>query len=889
MGQRILSFDWARTALGPIAQWPTPLRVVLGTILPSGHPAMVCWGPEHICFANDAFGRALGLEQHAVLGALDAQEPFDFWPAIQPTVAQVLAAGEPSSHEQARIPGAHNGRHDQANWTYSCSPIEDDAAAGGIGGVLVLLAHAASQPLGAIHDRWRDLFDQAPGFICVLEGPQHQFAYANQRCGELLSDRHVLGKSVAECLPEVEGQGFIKILNDVFETATPYVSYSTPVTFAVSPDRTDHRYVDVAFQPMLSESGHVTGIFIEGSDATERALVASELEETINGMPDAFATYDADWRFVYGNSAIVSMLHGDATALRGRTLWELFPRVAGSALELEYRRAAGGELREFDVYDAERERRYSVRAYPRARGGIATHFRDVTDRRHMEAALSAAKVGERDRMEELQAVMEFAPVAIWIAHDPACERITGNLQSYSAVNMQPGDNVSASSTGSSPERRPFREYCDGVPCAPEDLPLQKAARTGRSVPSAEISFVFDDGTVRHMAGAAAPLHDADGNVRGAVAAFLDVTAFTETQRRLVRREQELQSLADNTPDILARFDRDGRFRFVNVSIQQLTGVEASAHIGRTPREMSMPPELSDACQAAIERVFVTGQSCEFDGAMNVRHERRHFHVRLVPEFEGQHQVAGVLAIIEDITERRRAEDLLRDEDRRKDEFLATLAHELRNPLAPLRTGLEVLETTGDATVSERVRAMMSRQVNHLVRLIDDLMDSSRLSAGKLTLQLEPLSVQRIVQDAIESAQPLIDKHGHRLTFNGTSPEVVVEADAVRMAQVIGNLLNNAAKYTPDGGEIEVTVTRNDSHAIIFVRDNGIGITPELLPHIFEMFSQANSSLHRSQGGLGIGLALAKTLVELHNGELVAQSEGPNRGSVFTCRLPLPGP
>lgn len=243
--------------------------------------------------------------------------------------------------------------------------------------------------------------------------------------------------------------------------------------------------------------------------------------------------------------------------------------------------------------------------------------------------------------------------------------------------------------------------------------------------------------------------------------------------------------------------------------------------------------------------------------------------------------------VADITDRRKAEEALREADRRKDEFLAILSHELRNPLAPLMNVLEIMKREEvDAGLPERVREVMERQLDHLVRLVDDLLDVSRISRGKIELRREQVDLGRVVRDAIETVHPLCERNEHELDVELPTTPVYVDADPVRLTQAVGNLLNNASKYTERGGRIELTVRVEDSHAVIGVRDDGIGIDPEQLPRIFDMFSQGEDPLRRSGSGLGIGLALVRSLVELHGGVVEARSAGLGRGSEFTVRLPL---
>ena len=231
-------------------------------------------------------------------------------------------------------------------------------------------------------------------------------------------------------------------------------------------------------------------------------------------------------------------------------------------------------------------------------------------------------------------------------------------------------------------------------------------------------------------------------------------------------------------------------------------------------------------------------------------------------------------------------EALREADRRKDEFLATLSHELRNPLAPLRHGLDILHRAPNGDRADEIRQMMDRQLAHLVRLIDDLLDVSRISQGKIELRKARIQVADIIGSATEISRPIIDASGHALRIDLPKDPVWLEADHTRLSQVVGNLLNNAAKYTPEGGVIRLSARADGEDVVISVADNGIGIPREMLSEVFQLFAQVDHHLDRARGGLGIGLALVRQLVVLHGGTVEANSAGIDRGSTFTIRVPL---
>jgi signal transduction histidine kinase len=243
-------------------------------------------------------------------------------------------------------------------------------------------------------------------------------------------------------------------------------------------------------------------------------------------------------------------------------------------------------------------------------------------------------------------------------------------------------------------------------------------------------------------------------------------------------------------------------------------------------------------------------------------------------------------IRDELVARQQAEQALREADQRKDEFLATLAHELRNPLAPIRTGLHVLgEMPGDSPQAVRMRGVMQRQLLQLVRLVDELLDVSRISTGKVVLQRERLDLRAMVVTALEACQPAIENAGHDVRSTLPDHPVWVIGDETRLVQAIGNLVTNACKYTPDHGVISVTLQVAGGEAVLRITDNGVGIPPALLDNVFDLFTQVNRTLDRAQGGLGIGLSLVRRLLTLHGGSIEAASEGLDRGSTFTLRLP----
>jgi len=380
-----------------------------------------------------------------------------------------------------------------------------------------------------------------------------------------------------------------------------------------------------------------------------------------------------------------------------------------------------------------------------------------------------------------------------------------------------------------------------------------------------------------------PIQDEE-RVRGALVVCADVTEDMRT-RQLLKQSYVtvVESMDEGLAVIRIILDAAGRpvdYRFleVNPSFERQTGLVDV--VGKTARQLV--PDLEERWFQIYGKVALTGESVRFlEGSETMN---RWFEVYATPV--GSKEDLMVALMFRDVTDRTRSEQALRTADRRKDEFLAMLAHELRNPLAPISAAAELLQMPGaDAARVQNASAVIARQVRHITGLIDDLLDVSRVTRGMIPLNPSATDVRRVVADAIEQVRPLIDSHGHRLTVSTPPAPALVMGDAKRLVQVLANLLSNSVKYTPGGGDIMLRLDTGGGQVRLAVIDNGIGMTADVLAHAFDLFVQAERETDRSQGGLGIGLALVKSLGELHGGTVTAQSPGLGQGSRFTITLP----
>ncbi len=427
---------------------------------------------------------------------------------------------------------------------------------------------------------------------------------------------------------------------------------------------------------------------------------------------------------------------------------------------------------------------------------------------------------------------------------------------------------------------------------PAPNPVAQVLREGAVVGLANHTvLVARDGTERPVEDSAAPIRAADGSVIGVILVFHDVTERRRAARALRESEERFRTLADSIPQLAWTARPDGHITWYNRRWYEYTGTTPEQMEGWGWQAVHDPAELPKVLER-WKASLATGEP--FDMVFPLRGKDgvfRPFLTRVLPLRGEDGRVLQWFGTNTDISSIKELEGQLKDADRRKDEFLATLSHELRNPLAPLRNGLEILKMAGDdAELAGRARAVMERQLGQLVRLIDDLLDVSRITRGRLDLRKQRVDLAGVVRSAVEDSRPAIEAAGHRLTVTLPPEPVWLDADPVRLAQVFANLLTNAAKYTDAGGQIGLTAECQGDEVVVSVTDSGIGIAAEHLPRLFQMFSQATPALERAQGGLGIGLSLVRGLVEMHGGAVEARSDGPGKGSEFIVRLPLaPGP
>jgi len=712
--------------------------------------------------------------------------------------------------------------------------------------------------------------------------------------------------------PDSLGAPFPAVWHEVWDTLGPYVrrvlagesfffeNYATTLERHGYPEQA---WFTFSYSPLRDDLGAVRGLICTCVEVTDkvRALARhKEAEERLALSLEASGnigtwSYDLDDGATFVDERFARLFQVDAALARSGTELERFtdmihpedrPRVVAaiatairedSRYDIDYRipQRAG-----HDVWVNARGKVFADPASGRRRfAGIAV---DISARKAAEEAriasearAAAASLHAEDSRRRLDALLEAAPVGIAYAD------LEGRFLMTNAANRAIwGDHAPDGVAGYDAWRG--WTAADGAPLASTDWPTARVLAGADSVEAVlEIEPARAPGVRKTVLVRAQRMLDGSGILAGAVAATMDITAQVQAERALKESEQKFRSIANVIPQMVWSSNVEGTEYYVNERWHEYTGIRNIDLAWRGWRQVIHPDDLP-ALLARWKTSFA--DNSPFEAEHRLAHHGGGYRWvlnRALPTFDETGHATHWVGTMTDIHEQRAGTDELRAASRRKDEFLAMLAHELRNPLAPISNAAQLLTMAGSNEARVRQSSeVIIRQVRHMTALVDDLLDVSRVTRGLVTLERDVVEVDAIVAGAIEQARPLIEARGHHFTLEQDAPGARIVGDRTRLVQVLSNLLNNAAKYTPQGGRIALAVALRGACVALTVRDNGIGIGPDMLPHVFDLFSQAERTPDRSQGGLGLGLALVKSLVQLHGGRVEAHSDGLGRGSSF---------
>lgn len=716
------------------------------------------------------------------------------------------------------------------------------------------------------------LLDGVSNAVYILDR-EWRFSYLNAPALKFFRKKpeDLLGRILWEGLPETVGSVFEREYRRALLEQKP-VEFST--ISVVDPSR----WLELRAYPFEG------GLLVYSLDITERKLATAALKTNqarlklvIDDAPALISYIGSDCRYVLVNRAYELWFGKQAEEMVGKPVVEVLGSEAWDVVGPRIKGALAGERLIFEgpVRYREGGLRWISATYtpdfdPAGNvQGVVTMVVDITQQKIAEARLRESESYHRSLFE---------------ASGVGNAEVDPNTGRFLRVNKKYCELVGYSEAELL-EQKTYLEITHPEERDQNRELIERSIRGHTTALEIEKRYVRKDGSVVWVHVTTSLQRQMEGQTFRLLKVAQDITE----RRRAEEERQKFVSLAENSTEFIGFCDLGGTPIFVNDAGLRLVGLESLDEAKRLHvRDLFYPEDLPSVDKSLLPRALAGGRS---EAEVRFRNfktgQARWVICNVFPIKTSAGETVGFGTVSRDITDRRETEEMLKESDRRKDEFLATLAHELRNPLAPISNALQIWSRVGsDPQQSIRLREIMERQVQQLKRLIDDLLDISRISRGKIQLQREPLNIASIVEGALESVRPMIDESRHTVRVQLPHDVVRVEGDNGRLMQVFGNLLNNAAKYTPRNGQIGVRGRIDGSFVEISVYDNGSGIPAEMLTSIFEPFTQVHHNLDRAQGGLGIGLTLVKTLVEMHGGNVEARSEGPGKGSEFLVRLPL---
>jgi PAS domain S-box-containing protein len=884
MSERIARYPWGSTSIGPRDAWPAALRTLVELMLASNQPMFISWGAQRTMLYNDSYGGILGAKDPDALG----RDFLDVWHEIRDDLQPIVASaygGAPVQMDRIRLRMERRGFAEDAWFSFFYSPVraDDGAVAGFFCGCSEITAQVvAEQRLADREARYHGVLENIDEAFVLLD-PGFDILDVNRLASGYLGHpvEALVGRNFRALFPDAAASS----LGRMFETALS-ARRSRVVERPITLPDGRRPWFEVRAHPvneglavMFRDVSERRSLQEEAGLDSERVHLALDAGAIVGTwvwtVPDDCFIADARFAATFDIDAdicraglpleqVMDSIHPADVERVGGAVADALARGGPYRCEYRVRQRVGG----FRWVEANGRVELDADGKPTRFPGVML---DIEHRRLAEA--------ERDRATGLLRTFIEAVPGVVYAKDRDGRLVIGNRGVAQLLGLPPEE---------------FLGRTDAEVLA-DPAEAEAVMRTDRRIMASgvaeqvEETIRFPDGSAAIWWSTKAPLRDESGEVVGLIGASVDITGRKRMEEALRLSEQRAALAMDVARLGSWSWDlRSGEIT-VDARCREICGLPGTLPVLLdTVRERIHPDDLQ-----RVGRAWATAlrarRSIRFSEEFRwIRPDGSEVWIASrvqVSERSGALPRTVVGTAI-DVTERRQMVEALTLADRRKDEFLAMLAHELRNPLAPISGAAHLLGIAADD--SKKVRhaaAIISRQVRHMTDLVDDLLDVSRVTRGLVDLEREPVDMRAVVAAAIEQVEPHLQARRHTFTTAFEPGSAVVLGDRNRLVQVISNLLNNAAKYTPQGGRIELGVACSGDRVRVHVTDNGIGIEATLLPHVFDLFTQAERTPDRAQGGLGIGLALVRSIARLHGGDVVAESAGTNAGSTFALTLP----
>ncbi len=879
VGALMRSTDWAATALGPASAWPAALRTVVGLMLASNQPMYIAWGPQRSFLYNDHYAPFLGDKHPAALGRDLLSE---VWPEIRDQLEPLVEAtriGEPVQVPRMELALNRHGRLEETHFSFFFAPVREEN--GTVGGLFGCCNEITEQVMAerrlalSLERHLRVLTNMEEAF--VLMDRDFRVLEVNAQTERLLGRPRdaLVGALYWDLYPgtrEAElGRLYRQVLADGQAASLEYpygAADGNPRWFEVRAFPTDEgmavlfrditrRRLDAAQAALSAERVHLA---LEAG-AIVGTWIWSITDDRITGDERFARLFGLDLRDCEDGLALSTVMQAIHPDDLDRVSAAIDAAMAsGGAYSCEYRvRTHDGSYVWVEANGrVERDAAGTPVRFP----GV---LRDHSERRRAEQ--------ERDRATVLlRSFIEAVPGVVY-AKDREGRLILGNRGVAELLGVPQEEYIG----------RTDRELLADAAQAEAVMRNDRRIMESGVAEQVEEEIRLADGTPAWWWSHKAPMRE-KGQVVGLIGASVDITDRKRIEHSL-RLSEQRNALALGVAQLGTwTLDPPTRALGMDARTRQIAGVDAHCD-GLTLDDLArrMHPDDWPAAEAALQ----ASMAPDGDGLFAQEFRLALADGRVVWVLcRGQRVGASMIGTVLDVTERRRMIETLEQGDRRKDEFLAMLAHELRNPLAPIGTAAQLLRMApGDQGAVGKAADIIARQVGHMTQMVDDLLDVSRVTRGLVQIEQVPVDLGEIVAAAVEQAEPFLQTRRHRLLVEVGSAAMLVIGDRHRLVQVVSNLLNNAAKYTPPGGTIALSVAATADEVHIRVSDNGIGMGADLVPHVFDLFTQGERTPDRAQGGLGIGLALVRSIVQLHGGQVSASSAGSGQGSTFVVTLP----